>query len=70
MKLIESVLVDLRLYGDRILLVIGKVDRVILNGVLINNICYWFIKYFLKKGRIIVKIYIFCFYNIIGGVFK
>lgn len=49
---------------------IGKVDRVILNGELISNICYWFIKYFLKKGRIIVKIYIFCFYNIIGGVFK
>lgn len=46
MKLIESVLIDLRLYGDRIFLVIGKVDRVILNGVLISNICYWFIKYF------------------------
>lgn len=49
MKLIESVSVDPRSHGDRILLVIGKADRVISNGALISNICYWPIKYFLKK---------------------
>lgn len=51
MKLIESVSIDPRSQGDRILLVIGKADRVISNGALIStcNICYWPIKYFLKK---------------------
>lgn len=70
MKLIESVSVDPRSHGDRILLVIGKANRVISNGALISKICFWPIKYFLKKGRITVKIYTLCSYNTIGGAFK
>lgn len=49
MKLNESVSIDPRSQGDRILLVIGKADRVISNGALISKICYWPIKCFLKK---------------------
>lgn len=69
MKLIESVSIDPRSQGDRILLVISKADRVISNGALISNMLLAY-KILFKKGRITVKIYTLCSYNTIGGAFK